>query len=655
MRESGACGKCLAGAVVLVTGALVAGEARALDPAEALDRIRAGDPEPLEKLSDHPASDWFEKAWLQPRLAEVPADEVAAFLIRNRHQPYAARLRGEWLKALGNAGRWDDFARYYRGERGSELRCLHARERLASGDEDSAYRIAAALWTSGRHQPATCGPLFNAAREAGKITPFMVRERMRMALDRGNLALARSLADEVDGEIRERFEHELKLRERPRELVAEIDPATADEAETEDFVAALERLARSDAREARDHWAHAQRQGLEPEAEVRDAFQRRVAIEAARQHLPEAHIWLAASGATDGLIQSWRVRDGLRRLDWEAVKHGIEGIPGWQQQRRWRYWHARARYELGDTGDAEPTFAALAERDDYYGLLASRQLGELPERGVEPIVIDPSVRNELSGQAGIERARSLVEAGWPEAAREEWRRALAQTDRATRCQAAGKARDWGWDSEAVITAARAGCRGDPEIDYPLVQKASIRELGEELDLDPAWAWGVMRAESLFMPEARSPAGAIGIMQLMPGTASYVAERLEMTVNGDETLLDPDKNVTLGMHYLAELAEQFDGHPVVATAAYNAGPNRVRTWLPQNGDVPAEVWAETVPFQETRQYLRRVLNHSLGFDARLENGTDSLDQRLRPVRAAPRLAQCDPESRMSRAPSLPETC
>lgn len=628
-----------------------------MDPAEALEQVRAGDTSPLETLADHPAEPWLQKAYYAERLTETEPEEIGRFLWAHRDAPFADELRVEWLRALGETEQWRAFLTYFSGQGQTDLRCYEARARLARGNEYAAYRAARYLWNSGRARPPACQPLFDAAREAGEIDQAQITRRFQQALERDNFELAGRLADEVAESRREDFEAERRLRQEPRRVLEEIDPAGADADQTERFVQALIRLSRDNAGEARERWAEAHRAGLEPETEDRRSFQRRVAISAARQHHPRAHVWLAASSAGDGLIQTWRIRDALRRLDWEAVVDAIEGLPGWRQNRAWRYWHAHAQGELGEVGAARQAMERLATREDYYGLLAARRL-ERPERAtnngnrVEP---DPQRQAQLAREEGISAARFLFEAGWPAAARSEWQRALAGAPSATACQAADKARSWGWASRAAVTAARNGCRGDPEIDYPLVQRERMESLARELDMDAAWAWGVMRAESLFQPDARSPAGAVGIMQLLPTTARTVAARIDRPMNGEESLTDPEINLELGMHYLAELTHRFDQHPLVAAAAYNAGPNRVRTWLPQSRDLPAEVWVETIPFLETRRYVRRIVVHSLGFDQRLENGEGALERRLAPVRANPRLALCDPESRMSRAPTLPEAC
>lgn len=627
------------------------------DPAEALEQLRSGDRGPLEELAGHPAEPWLQKAYYRERLEETDPEEVGRFLWAHRDAPFADELRADWLRALGETEQWQAFLTYYSGQDETDLRCYQARARLAGGNEYEAFRAARHLWNSGRPRPAACKPLFEAAREAGEIQDRLVAERFQQALEQQHYDLAGELADYATSEDRKHLDQERRLQQQPRRVLEEINPAEADTDETRRYVKALTRLARDDAGEARERWAQAHRQGLEPEAEDRRRFQRRVAIAGAQQHHPNAHIWLAASSADDALIQTWRVRNALRRLDWEAVIAEIEGLPGWRQQSNWRYWHARALKETGDTGDALRALEALAERENFYGLLAARALdrAEMPLRNGESLESDAQRQAELAGEDGIQAARFLWEADWPEAARAEWNRALRRAPANTACQAADKARGWGWASKAAVTAARNGCRGDPEIDYPLVQRERMQTLAEELDIDSAWAWGMMRAESLFRPDVRSPAGAVGIMQLMPTTAQYMATAIGRPMNGEDTLTDPAANLELGLHYLAQLSHRFDDHPVVAAAAYNAGPNRVRTWLPENADLPAEVWMETIPFRETRRYVRRIVLHSLGFDQRLENGEGALDQRLAPVRANPRLALCDPESRMSRAPTLPEAC
>ena len=627
---------------VLALSCLPGAHAKAFGDAAIRDytqQILAGEelPHPGLLFSHHPAMPWLEKAWMRPRLAELDDGEVERFISRHRERPFASDFRREWLLALGRAERWQAFRRHYRGERDQALQCLAMQGRLARKDKEQVLNQAAALWLTGRNLPADCDPLFRQARQVGIITDFMVAERYRLALRNDNLALAERLAPDVGTEAVRRVTRLRAIRAQPRTVITAIDPASAPAQDREDLLAAIKRLARRAPREARQSWEQALADGLKTSDREAFLLTRRLALEAARQHLPEAEQWLSESSANDGFIRAWRIRNALRLEDWEAVLAAIDSHPD-DDSRQWQYWRARALEQLGRNKAALAIYQRLGRQQDYYGLLASKRTGEIPRPSLRPIEVKPSELDSLSETAELQLARTLLTLDWPQAARQEWRNAVAQRDREGRCQAAVLAAQWAWNSEAVITAARAGCRGDMVVDYPLAFAEWLQPAAEELSLDSAWAWSIMRAESLFMPDARSHVGALGLMQLMPATARDVARELDLPLNGTQDILQPEQNVRLGTGYLRKMLDRFDDHPLVATAAYNAGPHRAESWLPENGHLDGDIWAEIIPFQETRRYIRRVMSHSIGYDLRLDNGEGALAQRLRPVgRTPPQLA------------------
>lgn len=644
-------------AMLMAVGGLLAGSLQAGTTDSVRDythALLAGEDLPFPGLvvDEHPALPWLKMAWMRPRLAELDPGEVATFISRYRDRPFAGEFRRDWLLALGESEQWRDFARHYRGERDQTLRCYAHQARLAAGRRESVHRQAAGLWLTGRTLPAACDPLFESAREAGAITDYMVAERYRLALRADNLALAEELAPAVGTAAVDRVARERQLRDEPRAVLATVDPAGANPAATELAARAIRRLARKQPREAAEHWEGLLAAGLEPSGYQRFMVQRRLALEAAREHLPEATEWLADTSAQDDFIQVWRVRNALRTGNWPNVLTAIDRLDG-KHSRQWRYWRARALEATGEQGQAERLYRQLADRQDYYGLLAARRIDEPTQLQAEPIDVREETVAELASDDGLELARKLLDIGWTEAARMEWRAALEGRDRGTRCQAALLAARWDWASEAAITAARAGCRGDPSVDYPLAFADLMQTQAERLELDPAWAWSIMRSESLFATDARSHVGALGLMQLMPATAREMAAGLDMELASERDILDPTRNITLGTGYLRKMLDRFDNHPLVATAAYNAGPHRAEDWLPRTGVIAGDVWAETIPFRETRRYIRRVMQHSLRYDQRLGREDDGLVRRLGPV-VSDTLAACTLPGEREGNP-LPDAC
>jgi soluble lytic murein transglycosylase len=189
----------------------------------------------------------------------------------------------------------------------------------------------------------------------------------------------------------------------------------------------------------------------------------------------------------------------------------------------------------------------------------------------------------------------------------------------------------GWHPQAIMTLAQSGYWDDLHLRYPLLYKDEALGAARKSAVDSGWVYGIMRAESLFIPDARSHANALGLMQLLPSTGRQVARRLGMAYAGNRTLLNPATNLRLGAEYLRQMRDRFGGNIAMATAAYNAGPHRVKHWLPRNR-LPADIWVENIPFNETRTYVQRVMEHAVAFDWRLGHEITPLSKRMPPVPA-----------------------
>jgi len=231
---------------------------------------------------------------------------------------------------------------------------------------------------------------------------------------------------------------------------------------------------------------------------------------------------------------------------------------------------------------------------------------------------------------GALRARELMRLGRGRDARREWRHLTLNMEPADLKAAAGLARQWEWHDQAIFTLARSGFWDDLELRFPVEHLELVEQYAERNGLGVPWVLAVMRQESAFAEDARSHAGATGLMQLMPATARGVARRLGRKRPSRSSLMQAEHNIPLGTAYLSEVYEQLDRHPVLATAAYNAGPHRVLRWLPRHTQ-EADIWVETIPFDETRNYVKRVMAYAVIYEKRLGLEPGSIMQRMRPVR------------------------
>ncbi len=279
---------------------------------------------------------------------------------------------------------------------------------------------------------------------------------------------------------------------------------------------------------------------------------------------------------------------------------------------------------------SEQLFMQLATERGYYGFMAADRMGVAYQFQHESTAVDESMLLEIAARTDLVRAREWFLVGMHSKGRTEWARAVHGLDPTERVHATVLAHRWGWHSRAIATAAQSGLMDDLTIRYPTSVVDWFESTAATALADSALILGVARTESLFMPDVGSSAGALGLMQIMPATGRRTARELNLRYRGRATLLDPYSNVRLGSHYLGHLLERFAENPVLATAAYNAGPHRVERWLPEGTVLPADIWIDTIPFRETRRYVRRVLTSQAIFRWRMDGSLHRITTSMPPV-------------------------
>jgi soluble lytic murein transglycosylase len=314
----------------------------------------------------------------------------------------------------------------------------------------------------------------------------------------------------------------------------------------------------------------------------------------------------------DDYALEWRARAALWLRDWRAAAGAIDSMS--QERRahpRWRYWAARAAEERGDRSLAQPLYESVLASDNYYAALSAARLGRRAAPHPEALQADIEQLRALASRAGFVRTRELLLAGLPVAAAGEWAAAYGGTAEHERPQLIHLASSWGWHDVSVATATRQNVFFDYAVLYPQPYPDEVRAAAQLAQIAVPLLYGVIRQESLFRADAVSTAGAMGLAQLTPDTARVVARRSQQPPPKAADLLDPSVNVRLAAAYLRMLADRYSERLPVALAAYNAGPNAAERWLPETA-LDADVWIENIPYNETREYVQRVLWHSVVF-------------------------------------------
>jgi soluble lytic murein transglycosylase len=585
----------------------------------------------VQRLKGTPLEVYADYYRLRLGMETAETGAIKAFLARTEDTPVIDRLRGEWLKHLGQKQEWAMFdAEYPRLiKEDTELTCYALQSRLRH-QKLAALNEARNLWFDGRGQPDSCGPLFEEALSAGIIGERDIRLRLRLALEAGNVSLARQLAARLEGTIPPAVLH-MAATDPGRYLEkAKLRDASEDMRTVALF--ALRRLASQSPDLAIARW---NKMAMHfPEREQR-YFYGWLAYEAARKLDDRATHWFKAAGdAPLNMEQSaWRVRAALRAQDWPAVLAGIAAMDARQQRETaWQYWRARALREAGKTDEARGIFARLGSEHDFYGQLA---VEEISRSAISSKTGDykPSEQDiaDMLALPGIQRTLALYRMDLRSEAFREWSWAVRNFNDHELLTAAEIARRHQMYDRAIGAAELTVNVHDFGLRYLAPYRTALQSYLREHGLEEAWVYGLMRQESRFAASAKSSAGASGLMQLMPATARWVASRLGLKSYRHALIHEVDLNLKLGTYYLKTVLSWFDDNPVLATAAYNAGPGRARRW---RGDQALEgaIYAESIPFDETRDYVKKVMSNTMHYAWQFDAAAFTLKQRMGTIAA-----------------------
>ena len=592
----------------------------------------------LPKLETYPLYGYLLFEDLSRRLPGATEAELQAFFTRTADSPISARLRSLWLAQLAQQQRWKVFIANYQPQEDDELRCYFLRARLATGKMKDLMEDAKRMWLVAHEQPAVCDPVFYAWQRAGGRTEDIVWQRIRLAMNTGKISLAQSLAAHLSPGGRAWVERWVRVHQTPAKELEQAGLRQDTPLVREIVRYGVLRLLKFDVEVAYERW-----RALKPQyaftPEQVTFIEREIAVLAASRRHPRALEWLNALDGADESVVQWRARSALMQGDWKALRAIITALPSTEaEQDQWLYWKARTLLEIGASegesayeGVAFDLFDSLVGQRSYYGFLAADRLSRAYEFKHVGLQFTAADLAQIAQLPGLQRAYELLLLNRTLDARKEWVLATAQFNNRQLQVAAVLAHQWGWHDRAIFTIAKSSETDDMDVRFPMAYQDQVVAMAKRYQLDPAWVYGIIRQESAFMFDTRSGVGALGLMQLMPATASFTAKLIKSPFKGTSELLDVNRNIELGSAYLKHLADQYAGHPVLATAAYNAGPQRVKMWRPVAAQ-PADVWVETVPYRETREYIKRVFTYTTIFDQRLGGPTTRLSARMPAVKS-----------------------
>jgi soluble lytic murein transglycosylase len=610
---------------------------------EAREAFRSGERVHLarvaESLRDTEFAPWVEHWRLRLRIEEDSFEGVGEFLEREAGSYLAEKVRGEWLRQLGKRQDWRTFQLEYPTllQPDQELTCYALQARLARQQDATALEDARPLWFNAAELPDSCQPLMARLLADQRLDADDVWTRVRRMVEVRKFSVARSVARNLPPEQAldpRKFD---AATDNPVRYLAKLQPDfAATRAGRELALLAVVRLSRSDPSGAAKRW-----QTIEERFGASDRAYAwgQIAWQAALSHEPEALVWFGRTEETrlSEEQHAWHARAALRIQDWAALMRAVERMPSrLAGQPEWIYWLGRAQLAQGHREEAMALFQKIAARPGFYGLLADDEFGRpvaIPARA------EPPTEEELAAaenNLGLRRALAVLRIDLGSEMRleavREWAWYLRGMDDRQLLAAAEFARRQGAIDRAISTAERTQFQHDYTLRFPTPYRAEVAAKVREVALDDAWVYGLMRQESRFVMEARSSVGARGLMQLMPATARWVARKIGYAGYHPSRMTEMDTNVTLGTSYLKMVLDALDNQPVLASAAYNAGPNRARKWRGGRA-LEGAIYAETIPFNETRDYVKKVMSNAVYYSAMLEEKPQSLKTRLGTIRPA----------------------
>lgn len=583
------------------------------------------------RLAGHPLEPYVHYDALRDRLPQLPATEVTDFLARWGDSYIGERLRGEWLRTLAARGRWDLFQRDYRERDDDELRCHALAAGFARAPTAAATLAAArAAWLRPDSAPSACDAPFARFVLSPAFDDGLVWQRLRLAFAAGNGGLARYLVRQLRGAgPRADGQAWLRAHDDPTGFLAAA--RGSGEHFDDALLHAVTRLAQRNVDQARAAWSRATARVTVSTA-VADRAAAALAVAAAGTSHPDRLALLdqVPDDAVDERVERHRLREALVAGAWPELARWTAAPPRLADETlRFRYWHARALEHEGKPDLARPIYEALARERDYYGFLAADRIGAAYAFTHVPVMPDTAEQAAFPARPAFQRMAEFRALGMLHEARREWSFELARLDRRGIELAAHLAARWGWHERAIAALGQARAYDDLVLRFPLEHRDLAGDYARRRGLTPARVLAFIRNESAFAVDARSPVGALGLMQVMPATARETAARIGLPFPRTALLYEPRANIAIGTAYLAQMLARYGGNLAMAAAAYNAGPQRVRAWQGAQC-IEAERWIDVIPFVETRGYVRRALFYVALYEWRLGTAVTRLADAMPPI-------------------------
>ncbi len=586
----------------------------------------------IEEIKNYPLLDYLHRDRLISNLSRTPdsekiANDIRRFLRNHADQVVNRKLRYHWLNHLAKSNRAIPFLQDYQESSSIRLKCHYLRFRMAK--EPLSIDLNAEIetvWLNPKSLPKSCDKLIQTWKDSGALSQTLIWKRMLLAANQKQYSLVDYLSRLQTDNMQSSGRYLRKLIRNPKHLFKKKVPLFLDSQKQTVTYMALEKLAWQDPTRTIKTWKkYSHLLSLNPEQIIN--LKRSIGLNLAINQSIEARDWLKTlDPELDASVDQWLLSSALSHQDWKLIDHITRQKTNQSiEVDKWRYWRAISTKHNGFPSTSDWLLKSLAKKRSYYGFLAAINQKLKPQLNIQSNSVGKQRLEKISELSEAIRAREFFFLGQLSNARKEWNGLISKTPQADYVVLAELAYQWGWNHQSILAFARSKQIDDVNKRFPLYQIEQYKTESKRHKIPVSWAYAITRQESAFKEDASSGKGAKGLMQLTPSTARQVAKRQAKTnkikYRKTNQLIDPEINIKLGIAHLKEMLDHYNGHPILATAAYNAGRHRVDSWLRDNQIADSILWIEQIPYKETREYVKNVLTYQQIY-AQLSNSSDS---------------------------------
>jgi soluble lytic murein transglycosylase len=564
----------------------------------------------MPTLRDYPLYPYLEYRQLSGDLMNTPSLAVTNFVQANPTLPPARTLKNRFVNELARREDWRGLLAFSPDKPGTtEAQCNYYYAKYSVGDAQGAWEGAKTLWLTGQNRPNACDKLFSVWRSSGTQDPLAYLERIRLVMKAGNTGLVKALASQMPSEYQTIATAITDLANNPNNVLTFARTTGATDFTRQLAAIAFSSVARQDAENARlmiPSLVQVQQLNEDQTQELRDIVAwRLMGTDVTDEQMRWRDDAIMRSQSTS-LIER-RVRMALGNGDRAGLNTWLARLPMEAKEKdEWRYWQADLLMEQGRADEARQIWRTLMQQRGFYPMVAAQRLDEPYTLRIEKA--PGAIPSTLTSGAEMARVRELMYWNQDNTARSEWANLVSSRSQTEQAQLARYAFDQNWWDLSVQATIAGKLWDNLQERFPLAYKDLFVRYTADKDIPQSYAMAIARQESAWNPKVKSPVGASGLMQIMPGTATHTVKMFSLPgYTNPVQLLDPETNINIGTSYLQYVYQQFENNRIFASAAYNAGPGRVRTWLGNSaGRIDAVAFIESIPFSETRGYVKNVL-------------------------------------------------